>query len=152
MECSTWSSGYSLFRWRRTIYCLCLCICELSYRPLKSSTQSSVIAWLRDKGAVQDISGSHQRAISRILHCRVDRSWDFFFASFNSHSASFFLHTSAAKSVLVWTSSFFVSVSGPWAHFEVEFIADKAGVFPFYCTNFCSALHQEMQGYLLVKP
>jgi nitrous-oxide reductase len=29
--------------------------------------------------------------------------------------------------------------------------ADKAGVFPFYCTNFCSALHQEMQGYLIVK-
>jgi len=27
-----------------------------------------------------------------------------------------------------------------------------AGVFPFYCTNFCSALHQEMQGYLAVKP
>jgi nitrous-oxide reductase len=29
----------------------------------------------------------------------------------------------------------------------------KTGVFPFYCTNFCSALHQEMQGYLVVwKP
>jgi nitrous-oxide reductase len=28
----------------------------------------------------------------------------------------------------------------------------KPGVFPFYCTNFCSALHQEMQGYLIVKP
>jgi nitrous-oxide reductase len=28
----------------------------------------------------------------------------------------------------------------------------KSGVFPFYCTNFCSALHQEMQGYLAVKP
>jgi nitrous-oxide reductase len=27
----------------------------------------------------------------------------------------------------------------------------KPGVFPFYCTNFCSALHQEMQGYLVVK-
>ena len=26
----------------------------------------------------------------------------------------------------------------------------KSGVFPFYCTNFCSALHQEMQGYLVV--
>lgn len=26
----------------------------------------------------------------------------------------------------------------------------KPGVFPFYCTNFCSALHQEMQGYLVV--
>jgi nitrous-oxide reductase len=28
----------------------------------------------------------------------------------------------------------------------------KPGVFPFYCTNFCSALHQEMQGYLVVEP
>jgi nitrous-oxide reductase len=34
----------------------------------------------------------------------------------------------------------------------VRFTATKAGVFPFYCTNFCSALHQEMQGYLAVKP
>jgi nitrous-oxide reductase len=33
----------------------------------------------------------------------------------------------------------------------VTFRADKPGVFPFYCTNFCSALHQEMQGYLIVK-
>jgi nitrous-oxide reductase len=33
----------------------------------------------------------------------------------------------------------------------IEFVADKAGVYPYYCTNFCSALHQEMQGYLLVK-
>ena len=34
----------------------------------------------------------------------------------------------------------------------VTFKAAKPGVFPFYCTNFCSALHQEMQGYLAVKP
>ena len=34
----------------------------------------------------------------------------------------------------------------------VRFTASKPGVFPFYCTNFCSALHQEMQGYLAVKP
>ena len=33
----------------------------------------------------------------------------------------------------------------------VTFKADKKGVFPYYCTNFCSALHQEMQGYLIVK-
>lgn len=34
----------------------------------------------------------------------------------------------------------------------MEFTADKPGVYPFYCTNFCSALHQEMQGWLLVRP
>ena len=28
----------------------------------------------------------------------------------------------------------------------------KEGVFPFYCTDFCSALHQEMQGYVRVSP
>ena len=33
----------------------------------------------------------------------------------------------------------------------VTFTAKKKGVFPYYCTNFCSALHQEMQGYLIVK-
>jgi nitrous-oxide reductase len=33
----------------------------------------------------------------------------------------------------------------------VTFKVDKPGVFPYYCTNFCSALHQEMQGYLIVK-
>nr|WP_263324093.1 Sec-dependent nitrous-oxide reductase [Neobacillus sp. Marseille-Q6967] len=34
----------------------------------------------------------------------------------------------------------------------IKFTADKAGTFPLYCTNFCSALHQEMTGYFLVKP
>jgi nitrous-oxide reductase len=28
----------------------------------------------------------------------------------------------------------------------------KPGVFPMYCTDFCSALHQEMQGYVRVSP
>lgn len=33
----------------------------------------------------------------------------------------------------------------------VEFDATEEGVFPYYCTEFCSALHLEMMGYLMVK-
>ncbi|MCC6381682.1 MAG: cupredoxin domain-containing protein, partial [Dehalococcoidia bacterium] len=32
----------------------------------------------------------------------------------------------------------------------VEFTADSQGTFAFYCTEFCSALHLEMQGWLVV--
>ncbi|WP_457747502.1 Sec-dependent nitrous-oxide reductase [Sulfurimonas sp.] len=34
---------------------------------------------------------------------------------------------------------------------EIRFKADIEGVFPYYCTEFCSALHLEMMGYLMVK-
>jgi nitrous-oxide reductase len=34
----------------------------------------------------------------------------------------------------------------------ISFVADTSGTFPFYCTEFCSALHLEMMGYFLVKP
>lgn len=34
---------------------------------------------------------------------------------------------------------------------SVNFVADMEGIFPYYCTEFCSALHLEMMGYLLVK-
>jgi nitrous-oxide reductase len=40
----------------------------------------------------------------------------------------------------------------PGEHADVTFIADKPGVFPIYCTEFCSALHLEMAGYMLVEP
>lgn len=33
----------------------------------------------------------------------------------------------------------------------VEFDATEEGVFPYYCTEFCSALHLEMMRYLMVK-
>jgi nitrous-oxide reductase len=33
----------------------------------------------------------------------------------------------------------------------VSFVADKPGSFSFYCTEFCSALHLEMQGWLIVE-
>lgn len=40
----------------------------------------------------------------------------------------------------------------PGAVQRVEFTASEAGVYPFYCTEFCSALHMEMTGWLLVEP
>ncbi|MBI2391340.1 MAG: Sec-dependent nitrous-oxide reductase [Deltaproteobacteria bacterium] len=40
----------------------------------------------------------------------------------------------------------------PGKHENVTFVADMAGVYPMYCTEFCSALHLEMAGYFLVKP
>jgi nitrous-oxide reductase len=33
----------------------------------------------------------------------------------------------------------------------ISFTADKPGSFSFYCTEFCSALHLEMQGWLIVE-
>ena len=47
------------------------------------------------------------------------------------------------------------NVHGSWEPGKVAsvtFTADMPGVFPYYCTEFCSALHLEMMGYLLVKP
>jgi nitrous-oxide reductase len=34
----------------------------------------------------------------------------------------------------------------------MKWVPTMVGVFPFYCTDFCSALHQEMQGYVRVSP
>jgi nitrous-oxide reductase len=34
----------------------------------------------------------------------------------------------------------------------ILWLPDRVGVYPFYCTDFCSALHQEMQGYIRVSP
>lgn len=33
----------------------------------------------------------------------------------------------------------------------LKWVPTRAGVYPFYCTDFCSALHQEMQGYIRVS-
>lgn len=34
----------------------------------------------------------------------------------------------------------------------LKWVPDEVGVVPFYCSDFCSALHQEMQGYIRVSP
>ena len=35
---------------------------------------------------------------------------------------------------------------------NITFTAERSGSFAFYCSEFCSALHLEMQGWLLVEP
>ncbi len=34
----------------------------------------------------------------------------------------------------------------------LKWTPERVGMFPMYCTDFCSALHQEMQGYVRVSP
>lgn len=34
----------------------------------------------------------------------------------------------------------------------LKWVPDRVGIFPLYCTDFCSALHQEMSGYVRVSP
>lgn len=34
----------------------------------------------------------------------------------------------------------------------LKWIPKKPGIYPMYCTDFCSALHQEMSGYIRVSP
>ncbi len=33
----------------------------------------------------------------------------------------------------------------------LTWVPQRTGIYPFYCTDFCSALHQEMQGYMRVS-
>ncbi len=40
----------------------------------------------------------------------------------------------------------------PGESITFEFDAIRPGVFSFYCTEFCSALHLEMMGYMMVQP
>ncbi|WP_018479206.1 Sec-dependent nitrous-oxide reductase [Pontibacter roseus] len=40
----------------------------------------------------------------------------------------------------------------PGATQSLRWVPKQEGVYPFYCTDFCSALHQEMQGYVRVSP
>ena len=39
----------------------------------------------------------------------------------------------------------------PGETMTIKWQPKEAGIYPFYCTDFCSALHQEMQGYIRVS-
>lgn len=43
-------------------------------------------------------------------------------------------------------------IMGPGETRTLKWVPKAKGVYPFYCTDFCSALHQEMQGYVRVSP
>ncbi|HMR91838.1 MAG TPA: Sec-dependent nitrous-oxide reductase [Chitinophagaceae bacterium] len=40
----------------------------------------------------------------------------------------------------------------PGETLTLKWVPDRTGIFPIYCTDFCSALHQEMSGYVRVSP
>ena len=56
------------------------------------------------------------------------------------------------------THGFTIDTYGKHGSFEpgktasLTFTANRPGIFPYYCTEFCSALHLEMEGILLIKP
>jgi nitrous-oxide reductase len=43
-------------------------------------------------------------------------------------------------------------IIAPGATRTLKWVPKSPGVYPFYCTDFCSALHQEMSGYIRVSP
>ena len=57
----------------------------------------------------------------------------------------------ATHGFAVPTRNIMVSLD-PGESTTVEFKVDKPGSYSFYCTEFCSALHLEMQGWLIVEP
>ncbi len=40
----------------------------------------------------------------------------------------------------------------PGETITLKWVPNRIGIFPIYCTDFCSALHQEMTGYVRVSP
>jgi nitrous-oxide reductase len=68
------------------------------------------------------------------------------------------LHLSNVETVRNMTHGFALSKYGinvavePGKTSETTFIANKLGTYWYYCTWFCSALHLEMRGRMLVKP
>jgi nitrous-oxide reductase len=68
------------------------------------------------------------------------------------------LHLTNVETVRDMTHGFALSKYGiniavdPGQTTETTFLADKLGTYWYYCTWFCSALHLEMRGRMLVKP
>ncbi len=75
-----------------------------------------------------------------------------------SHGDSVYFHVTNLEQDQDITHGFGITFSSldmqvePGETKTIAWYAAKPGIQPFYCSNFCSALHQEMQGYVQVNP
>jgi nitrous-oxide reductase len=92
------------------------------------------MAHIRSHQAPDNIEGVQVGDTVIFHHTNVEQDWDVVhgFAIKGMNTAEVLVAPGQTKS-MVWVPS-------------------RPGIYPFYCTAFCSALHQEMQGYVRVSP
>jgi nitrous-oxide reductase len=92
------------------------------------------MAHIRSHQRPDNIEGIHVGDTVYFHHTNVEQDWDVVhgFAIKGMNTAEVLLAPGQTKT-MVWVPS-------------------RTGIYPFYCTAFCSALHQEMQGYVRVSP
>jgi nitrous-oxide reductase len=92
------------------------------------------MAHIRSHQAPDNIEGIEVGDTVYFHHTNVEQDWDVVhgFAIKGMNTAEVLVAPGQTKT-MVWVPS-------------------RTGVYPFYCTAFCSALHQEMQGYVRVSP
>ena len=115
--------------------------------------------------------GPHPDAIESELEARVERNGttvEVWMSAVRSHFAPDIVRVKEGDTVIMHvtnieqtkdaTHGFAIADYNIQASLEpgetvnFEFVADKPGAYNFYCTEFCSALHLEMSGWLLVEP
>jgi nitrous-oxide reductase len=92
------------------------------------------MAHIRSHQRPDNIEGIHVGDTVYFHHTNVEQDWDV-------------VHGFAIKGMN--TAEVLVA---PGQTKTMKWVPTRPGVYPFYCTAFCSALHQEMQGYVRVSP
>jgi nitrous-oxide reductase len=89
---------------------------------------------IRSHFAPDNIEGVREGDTVYFHVTNIEQDWDILhgFAIFGANNAELILQPGETRTL--------------------QWVAKKASVYPFYCTDFCSALHQEMQGYVRVSP